>query len=531
MWKVLVKKEFTGIFRSYFVNSKTGKARSKGSIALFFVLFAFLMLILCGVFFSLAYQLKALLEMDLVWLYYALLGVLSVALGLFGSVFNTYVSLYLPKDNDLLLSLPIPPTTILLARMTLVFGLSLLYSGVVWLPTLIFGWINTKGGVLPILYGALLLFVIAFFVTALTCVLGWVVALAASRLKNKSLTTVLVSVIFLALYYFVVMRMSGYIETILLTPEKVGEGLRKWGNLFYHIGNAASGDTGSFLFFTLLSFLLCAACLYALSRSFIRVTTRSVGERRNTKSGQIRVSSPRKALFRRELKRFISNPNYMLNSALPVILLPVIAVVFLIRGEALGEMLEALRLALPELNALLPPAVFLIVAGVASIHQISTPSVSLEGKTLWIVRSLPVSGKEVLRSKLELHVAMLSLPVLVAVVLLGCCLHIGAPGIAAVLVSTLAFLRLSGSLGLIVGLLNANVHWTTESIAYKGLNVLLSMLLNWLLVAAVVLLYWLLRKVLSGTAYLLLCGAVLALADTAAESWLYRKGAQRFAAL
>ena len=148
MWKVLVKKEFTGIFRSYFVNSKTGKARSKGSIALFFVLFAVLILILCGVFFALAYQLKALLTMDLVWLYYALMGILSVALGLFGSVFNTYVSLYLPKDNDLLLSLPIPPTTILLARMTLVFGLSLLYSGAVWLPTIIFGWISGQSGVL-----------------------------------------------------------------------------------------------------------------------------------------------------------------------------------------------------------------------------------------------------------------------------------------------------------------------------------------------------------------------------------------------
>ena len=531
MWKVLVKKEFTGIFRSYFVNSKTGKARSKGSIALFFVLFAVLILILCGVFFALAYQLKALLTMDLVWLYYALMGILSVALGLFGSVFNTYVSLYLPKDNDLLLSLPIPPTTILLARMTLVFGLSLLYSGAVWLPTIIFGWISGQSGVLSVLYGALLLLVIALFVTAMTCVLGWVVAMAASRLKNKSLTTVLVSVIFLALYYFVVMRMSSYIEAILLEPARVGEGVRKWGNLFYRIGNAAAGDTGSFLFFTLLALLLFAACIYALSRSFIKVTTRSVGAKRSAKSSAIRVSSPRKALFHRELKHFISNPSYMLNSALPVAVLPVIAVVFRIKAGELREMLTALSLALPELNAPLPVAAFLIVAGVAAIYQVSTPSVSLEGKTLWIVRSLPVPGKDVLKAKLDLHVAMLVLPVLFAAILLGSCLRLNALSIAAVSLSTLAFLRLSGCLGLIIGLLNANIHWTTESTAYKGLNVLLSMLLNWLLVAAVAFAYWLLRKTFSGTVYLLLCTVLLTLADLLAERWLYQKGVKRFAAL
>ena len=36
----------------------------------------------------------------------ALMGLLAVFLGAFGSVFNTYSGLYLAKDNDLLLSMP-----------------------------------------------------------------------------------------------------------------------------------------------------------------------------------------------------------------------------------------------------------------------------------------------------------------------------------------------------------------------------------------------------------------------------------------
>ncbi len=48
------------------------------------------------------------------WLYYALMGLLALAFGVFGSVFSTYAGLYQAKDNELLLSMPIPPRRILL---------------------------------------------------------------------------------------------------------------------------------------------------------------------------------------------------------------------------------------------------------------------------------------------------------------------------------------------------------------------------------------------------------------------------------
>lgn len=45
------------------------------------------------------------------WFYFAIMGLMAILLGAFGSVFTTYSSLYLPKDNDQLLSLPIPVNT------------------------------------------------------------------------------------------------------------------------------------------------------------------------------------------------------------------------------------------------------------------------------------------------------------------------------------------------------------------------------------------------------------------------------------
>ena len=44
----------------------------------------------------------------LILIYVAVMSLIALMLGVFGSVFNTSAALYLPKDNDLLLSMPIP---------------------------------------------------------------------------------------------------------------------------------------------------------------------------------------------------------------------------------------------------------------------------------------------------------------------------------------------------------------------------------------------------------------------------------------
>ena len=69
------------------------------------------------------------------------MGLLAVLLGAFGSVFNTYSGLYLAKDNDLLLSLPIPVRTVIASRLLGVYLMGLMYSAVVSVPAVIVYWI------------------------------------------------------------------------------------------------------------------------------------------------------------------------------------------------------------------------------------------------------------------------------------------------------------------------------------------------------------------------------------------------------
>lgn len=64
---------------------------------------------------------EKLCEMGLTWLYFAMAGTMALALSMLGSVFMTQAQLYDAKDNERLLSMPIPPKYILLTRIAMLF--------------------------------------------------------------------------------------------------------------------------------------------------------------------------------------------------------------------------------------------------------------------------------------------------------------------------------------------------------------------------------------------------------------------------
>ncbi|MFR5889964.1 MAG: hypothetical protein ACLUFM_03175 [Lachnospiraceae bacterium] len=136
MLKLLIHKQLSEIFRAYLYDAKKNKTRSKGATAAYIVLFVLIMAgMLGGMFTYLSLSIcEPLSAAGMDWLYFALMGLIAILLGSFGSVFNTYSGLYLAKDNDLLLSMPIPVGVIMTARLLVVYIMGLLYSGVVIIP-------------------------------------------------------------------------------------------------------------------------------------------------------------------------------------------------------------------------------------------------------------------------------------------------------------------------------------------------------------------------------------------------------------
>ena len=156
MLKTLVKKQLMEIFRSYFYNAKTNQKRSKNAVVGYIVLFAFVMIVIIGGMFtvmSLALCVP-LAQVGMSWLYFAIMSLMATFLGAFGSVFNTYAGLYAAKDNDLLLSLPIPVRTLMASRLLGVYLMGLMYAAVVIVPAVIVYWMRVSAAPMAILGGA-----------------------------------------------------------------------------------------------------------------------------------------------------------------------------------------------------------------------------------------------------------------------------------------------------------------------------------------------------------------------------------------
>lgn len=477
MLKQLVKKQMAEIFRSYLYDAKKSQKRAKGTVILYFALFVFLMVgVLGGMFTFVAMMLcDAMAAVDMGWLYFTLMGLVAIFMGAFGSVFNTYSSLYLAKDNDLLLSLPIPLRVIISSRLVTVYLMGLMYSAVVIVPAVIVYWIQVAHSAAVIVGGLLTVAIVSLIVLLLSCLLGWVVAKISLKLKHKSITTVLVSLLGIGLYYFIYFKAQTVISDLVANAVVYGVKIKGAAYPLYLFGRMAEGDWTAMALVSAAVVLLTALTWLLLSRSFLRLATSggSTGKARYREK-KARVRSLPAALLGKECRRFVSSPNYMLNCGLGVLMIPAAGVLLLLKG---GEWLGLLKAVLPGAESTLAISVACLLA---SMNDMAAPSVSLEGKSLWVLQSLPVSAWEVLKAKLKMQLVFTGIPMLV---FLACALPVlGLSPVLSLLAaagSLLAVLLLA-LFGLTMGLKMPNLHWTSEITPVKqGGSVALALLGGW----------------------------------------------------
>lgn len=526
MLKLLVKKQLFEIFRSYFYDAKKNKARTKGATIGYIVMFVLLMVCLLGTMFGVLSNTMCgpLAEMGMDWLYFVIMGMIAVFLGAFGSVFNTYSGLYLAKDNDLLLSMPIPVRVIMTSRLLSVYLMGLMYSGIVILPAILVYWFTVPVTAGRILGGVVLLVDISLFVLTLSCALGWVVAKISLKLKRKSFITVIVSLVFFGLYYFVCFRSQAMITDLLLNAEDVGNKLKGIYPL-YLFGRVGCGDGVAMLIVSAVVIALLALVWYLIARSFLHIATASGNSAKTVYHEKaVKPVSADAALLRKELGRFTASPLYMLNCGLGTVFLVVLAVLALIKGREVFLMMNALFAGGEGFVTVLAALCLCLLAG---SNDISTPSVSLEGKSLWIAQSLPIDPWQALRAKLRMHLLITELPLVVCAVCVAAVSGAALPEIVMMLVTPMVYVVLSAAFGLFMGLKRPNLNWTSEVAPIKqGLAVFLSMFVGWLVAVALGFLYYALMARVGAVAFLLAVTALFAVLALVLVRWLKTSGAK-----
>lgn len=532
MLGVLIKKQLSEIFRGYLYDTRKNKARSKGASIAMIGGFALIMAVfLGGAFFSMANGIcRPLTEAGLGWLYFALIGLLAILIGALGSVFSTYAGLYLAKDNDFLLSLPIPVRTIVASRLFTVYLMGLLFSGLVALPAAIAYWIAKKPGPAEIAGGLLFVLLVSAIVLALSCLLGYGIARLSVKLKNKSYITTIFALLFLGVYYVFYYRMMLRLQDFLGNIGSYVGKIEKNLGFLKTFGEVGEGKWLPMLLSAAAVFALCALVWIILLRSFMKIAAAS-GETAKVRYREktVRQRSVRQALESKEFGRFTSSANYMLNSGLGTIFTVVAGVALLVKGRDASAILGSVFGAHPGAATVLFAGALCTLAG---LNDQAVPSVSLEGKSLWILQSLPVDLKDVIRAKIALQLKLTLPPVLFASAAAGIALCPDAAGWFFIMVLPALAALFFAAFGMLTGIRHANLNWTNELVPIKqSAAVFIYLLIGMLYGPAMIGLFFLTGSALQPTVYLAAATVLTAALALLCLMWLRKKGAAKIAEL
>ncbi|MBQ9891180.1 MAG: hypothetical protein IJM39_07200 [Firmicutes bacterium] len=534
MLKTLLKKDLQAMLVTITTDRRKGTRRSTGGIIGFGVLFALVFVSLGFAFFTYAALLGSSIGAGN-WVYMSLTGCMGLLLGLFGSIFSTFTTLYKAKDNELLLSLPIPPGNLLLSKIFTVYAMSLLFCTLAMLPGFIYSWIEHAVSPLGVVLSILTIFFMALLVTALSCVLGWLVALVVGLFPKKNIVTVLVTLLFIAVYYLFYFKIQQILQSIITNIDAIENGIRGYAYPIYAMGRGALGHVPSFLAFAGIALAVFAVVYLVLSRSFIRISTRTEKQHMvQYREKRARQSGEGAALLRKEFKRFTGSAVYMLNCGLGTLLMPIAAIVILVNMKDIRNLLEMAKAnGLEGLLAYVPLIAAAMVCFISTMNDLSAPSISLEAKNLWLLKSLPVSTDSIFRAKKNLNNVCTIIPALILLAVAAFVLKMNIVDAAAAAVLVVLFIMFCSAAGLAVNLKMPNLNWTNETVAVKQSGSVLVVLFGgWVVVLIIGALYWLLlRKVVSPQAFLYIMIGFFLVANILVESWLRHGGRKAFEAL
>ncbi|MCQ2412243.1 MAG: hypothetical protein MJ057_04735 [Sphaerochaetaceae bacterium] len=532
MLKALLRKQLLEIYRSFFYDYKKNKVRSRANMIAFIIFYVVLMVgILGGSFSALAYGLaSAFVPAGLGWLYFDIMLLIAIVLGIFGTVFNTYSSLYLATDNDLLLSMPIPPRSILLARLLGVYMMDLLFSGVVLIPTVIMYYIFAPVSFATIAGPIIMVVLVTVFVMVLSVALGWVIAKASTKFKNKSFISVLVALLGIGVYYVVYFKAFNAIEAMMMNMQDISIEITGFTKVFYFIGSAGEGKLIPVIGMTAVIAALTAVVLTVLSRSFIKIVTTKTGNAKiEYREKTAKANSVRAAILKKELARFTSSSTYMLNCGLGSVLMVLAAAMLVIKGKVFSE---ALLSTFGGMNGVLSVMLAGAMVFIMSMNDSTACSVSLEGKDIWIYQSMPIATSDVLWGKFMVHIVITLVPGLLLAFALCVTFGITALQTVLVLLFTAIACVFGGAFGLMINLKKPNQNWTSEAMVVKqSFGVMIAMFGGWLFGMVVIVSGILLAKTISATLILVLWSIVTIILDVLLFCWLKTKGCRIFQSL
>lgn len=411
---------------------------------------------------------KNLYEVNLSYILLTLFVFIVSILSFMQGIYKSQGILFEAKDNDLLFSLPIKKSQILFVRIFKLILFQYIYNLMFLLPAFAVYIYFEHPEVSFYLISLLEILLIPIIPTVISSFIGYLVKLLSSKFKaQKIMQTILSILVFMMVFYFS-FHIEDYISDIANKANSINEFIT---SIYYPVGlyinlinDFKLGDLVKLLVVNLvplLIFIWLGAHYYFKIIFNSKVTSKSKKKEKYI----IRKSSVIKSLTIKELKRYFSSPILMFNTAFGLILILILTILIVFKGNAIfDDILASYNI---ETNLSLPILFYFLVLFSGAMTSISSSSISLEGRTINITKSLPVREESIINAKI-LMCMIIELPFLLVSDLIFI-IFLKPKLVYALLIIILSFVIvfLNAVIGLIVNLKYPKLNATNDTEVVK----------------------------------------------------------------
>ncbi len=396
---------------------------------------------------------------------------------LFFTMLKSVATLFGFKDYDMLMSLPVSNKVVITAKFLYMYVTNeLLVLGILLPMAIAYGqwtpmsWIDVLIWVLAIPTAPLIPMTIA-------TILGALIAAVTSRVKHKNLISVIMSftMIFAVMMFNIRLNSSNdsdaefYLRIEQLSTLLTDKMNRMYPPVRLFQGSLTQHSLLPVLLLIAISVIWYLIFIYTTAISFNRINTRlkSRQSKANYRMKELKTSSPLTALVKKELARFLSSPGYIVNCTVGSAMAIIFAVFCVIKGPE-----EVIRIFAADdfkgFTSGIICAIPFFASALLSMTCTSSVSLSLEGKNIWIARSLPLEPKTILQSKILFDLLLgIPLSLLCGILLLISIKPVNFFEAVWYLVTPVAFALLSSVWGMFLNVKLPNYEWENEMIIIK----------------------------------------------------------------
>lgn len=451
---------------------------------------------------------------------------LSMLVSLFMSIYKAPGYLFAFKDFDLLMSLPVSKGAILISKLFMIVVTNAVFSLLISFPYFMVYGIKTSAGAVYY-FAALLILILSGLIPA---TIGALLSLWLGRVSSRSRHTNL----FLIIGSFVLLLsfMGGMFSLNSLTAaniEKLVNFISSAKAVYYPFGLLTAAlkhlDIFSILIFSGISILVFALFVWLFARSFkeINLLLQEKYKASNYKMTELRVQTTPMALFKKELNFYFSSYIYVINTGFGALMMIVVTVMLIFSRTQLAGTLNMLP-------GSVSPALLgtLALAFCVSLSCTTAPSVSLEGKSLWIIKSLPLKAIDIFKGKILLNLVITAPIMLVCSTVLATVFKFTFPEYLLTVCVGGSYCIFTAVIGLVINLHFPKLEWNTQvTVVKQSASVMIAVAVGFLSTLLPIGIFSMVRTadpVLFQTLWL----AAIAVADILAYSHLKVKGAGLF---